>query len=129
MTVQETVRQCVHERFSRHRLQQTAPQTVSWPPCRGTPINEFNTEGYISCAFSTLFPTGAADFLAPQPLAVTAGNYVKHLIMYKDARFAQHPRFRYFALNTEMRWRALQAGRIYNIRQHPHDAQLSVEEL
>lgn len=48
--------------------------------------------------------------------------------MYKDGRFARHPRFRYFALNTEMRWRALQAGRIY-IRQHPHDAQLSVNEL
>ena len=27
-----------------------------------------------------------------------------------------------------MRWRALQAGRIY-IRQHPQDARLSVEEL
>ena len=52
----------------------------------------------------------------------------RHMIMYDDGRFARHPRFRYFALNTEMRWRALQAGRIY-VRQHPHDAQLSVEEL
>ena len=43
--------------------------------------------------------------------------------MYADGRFARHPRFRYFALNTELRWRALQAGRIY-VRQHPHDAQL-----
>ena len=48
--------------------------------------------------------------------------------MYQDGRFARHPRFRYFALNTEMRWRSLQAGRIY-VRQHPHDAQLSVDEL
>ncbi len=31
-------------------------------------------------------------------------------------------------LNTEMRWRALQAGQIY-VRQHPGDAQLSVDEL
>ena len=31
--------------------------------------------------------------------------------------------FRYFALHTEIRWRALQAGRIC-VRQHPHDAQL-----
>ena len=64
---------------------------------------------------------GAADFVAPRPLAVTVGNY---LLMYADGRFARHPHFRYFALNTEMRWRALQAGRIY-VRQHPHDAQLS----
>ena len=49
-------------------------------------------------------------------------------MMYKDGRFARHPRFRYFALNTEMRWHALQASRIY-IRQHPHDAQLPVNEL
>ena len=49
-------------------------------------------------------------------------------MMYQDSHFAQHPRFWYFVLNTEMRWRALQAGRIY-IRQHPDDAHLSVEEL
>ena len=82
----------------------------------------------MSCAIPTLFPTGVADFVAPRPLAVTIGNYFKHLMLYKDGRFARHPRFRYFALNTEMRWRALQAGRIY-VHQHPHDAQLSIEEL
>ena len=79
--------------------------TVPWPPSSGTPINEFNTEGYISCAFPTLFPTlfptGAADFVAPQPNVVTIGNYFKHLLMYDDGRFTRHPRFRYFALNTD----------------------------
>ena len=35
---------------------------------------------------------------------------------------------RYFALNTEMRHRALQTGRIY-IRQNPHDGHLTVDEL
>ena len=49
-------------------------------------------------------------------------------MLYRDGRSAKHHRFRYFALNTEMRWHALQAGRIY-IRQHPQDARLSVEEL
>ena len=48
--------------------------------------------------------------------------------MYGDGRFAIHPRFCYFALNTEMHWRALQAGRIY-IRQHPDDARLTVSDL
>ena len=126
MTEQETVRQSVQQRQSHQRP--VAPPTVSWPPSSSTAINEFNTEGYMSCSFPTLFPTGAADFLAPRPVRVTIGSYLKHLMMYEDGRFARHPRFRYFALNTEMRWRALQAGRIY-VRQHPHDAQLSVEEL
>ena len=79
-------------------------------------------------AFPTLFPTGAADFLGQHCNQVTIGNYFKHLVMYEDGHFATHPRFRFFALNTEMRWRALQSGRIY-IRQHPGDAQLSLDEL
>ena len=104
------------------------PQQSQCPPSSGTLISEFTTEGYISFAFPTLFPTGAADFVAPRPTAITIGNYFKHLLMYNDGRFARHPRFSYFALNTEMRWCALQAGRIY-VHQHPHDARLSAEEL
>ena len=124
MTEQETVRQSVQERQSH---QSSATPTVAWPPS-GNPISEFTTEGYISCAFPTLFPTGAADFVAPRQHVVTAGYYFKHLMMYHDGHFARHPRFRYFALNTEMRWRALQSGRIY-VRQHPNDAHLTVDEL
>ena len=60
LTEQETVRQSINERQSHQ-----SPNTVTWPPSSGTPINEFSTEGYISCAFPPLFPTGAADFVAP----------------------------------------------------------------
>ena len=49
-------------------------------------------------------------------------------MLYADGRFAKHLRFHFFALNTKMRWRALQVGRIY-VKQHPQDAQLSVEDL
>ena len=79
-------------------------------------------------AFPILFPTGAADFHGQRCNQVTIGNYFKHLMMYKDGQFAKHPRFRFFALNTEMQWRALQVGRIY-VSQHPEYAQLSVDEL
>ena len=122
ITEQEAIRQSVQEQ------QSNLPSTVAWPPAGETPINEFRTEGYISCAFPTLFPTVAADFVAPRACAVIIGNNFKHLLMYEDGRFARHPCFCYFALNTEMRWRALQTGRIY-VRQCPQDAQLSVEEL
>ena len=108
--------------------QQFSHTTITWPQIQNNPINEFKTEGYMTCVFPSLFPTGAGDFSQPRMRAVTIGNYIKHLMMYKDGRFATHPRFRFFALNTEMRWRALQAGRIY-IKQHPQDALLSVEEL
>ncbi len=115
----DTVKQTIQE-----KQKKMPPTTVSWPPRADAPVNEFVTEGYMSCAFPTLFPTGA-DFLAPHERAVTVGNYFKHLMKYDDGRFATHPRFRYFALNSEMRWRALQAGRVY-IKQHPKDAHLSL---
>ena len=95
MTELETVRQSVQERQPHHATS-------------GSPYGVM---------------AGAADFVAPRPLAITVGNYFKHLLMYADGRFARHPRFRYFSLNTEMRWWALQAGQVY-VRQHPHDAQL-----
>ena len=99
-----------------------------WPTLGEAPINEFTSEGYISLAFPTLFPTGAADFLGQCFNQVTIGNYFTHLLKYDDGRFAKHPRFRFFALNTEMRRRALQAGRIY-VQQNPGDAQLTVDDL
>ena len=40
----------------------------------------------------------------------------------------QHMTSLFFALNTEMRWCALQTGRVY-VKQHPGDAQLSLNEL
>ena len=60
--------------------------------------------------------------------AITAGQYFTHIMKYKDGRFAQHPRFRFFALNTEMQWRANETGRVY-IRQHPGEAHLTVDDL
>jgi len=120
MTEQEAIKKSVAEK------QQS--KSVPWPGRGSAPINEFITEGYMSCAFPTLLPTGSADFLAPRERPVTVGNYFKHLLKFRDGRFARHPRFRYFALNTEMRWRALQTGRVY-IKQHPKDAKLSLDDL
>ena len=59
LTEQETIRQSVQERQSDQ--QPVATPTLSWPPSGAIPINEFTTEGYMSCAFPTLFPTGDAD--------------------------------------------------------------------
>lgn len=121
-TEQDTIRQSIQERAS------GSTSNLTWPTMGGTPINEFTTEGYFSMAFPTLFPTGAADFLGQRCNQVIIGNYFKHMLMFADGRFARHLRFRFFALNTEMRWRALQAGRVY-VRQHLGDAQLTVDEL
>ena len=47
---------------------------------------------------------------------------------YKDGRFARHSRWRYFALNSIMRWRALQKGRVY-VKQNLEDDQLEVANI
>ncbi|EXX66670.1 hypothetical protein RirG_121580 [Rhizophagus irregularis DAOM 197198w] len=35
---------------------------IMWSQINGNPVNEFQTPGYIACAFLTLYPTGSADF-------------------------------------------------------------------
>ena len=93
MTEQEAVQQSLQER----QTSSPSPATMMWPSIGEVPINEFTTEGYFSCAFPTLFPTGAGDFSGQRQNEITIGNYFKHLMMYDDGRFAKHPRFRFFA--------------------------------
>ena len=81
MTEQETVQQSVQQR-------QYSQPALMWPTIGGIPLNEFTTEGYFTCAFPTLFPTGAGDFLGQRQVPVTIGNYFKHLMQYDDGRFA-----------------------------------------
>ena len=61
MTEQKAVVKSVEERQS-NSSPSLSSVTLMWPFIGGMPINEFTTEGYFTCAFSTLFPTGAADF-------------------------------------------------------------------
>ena len=88
--------------------------SMNWPPVdKERPANEFLAEGLMSRTFPTLFPYGLAEYNCPRSRKPTIGEFFKHLLYYRDGRFAQHPRFRYWAFNMEMRWRALQTGRIF----------------
>ena len=44
--------------------------TIEWPPIGLSPINEYNTEGLLSMAFTTLFPIGPAMRNQPRMKAV-----------------------------------------------------------
>ena len=102
--------------------------TMDWPSIDRNAIDEFNSEGYWSSAFPTLFPTGDAEYLAPRHRRITLGQFLKHLILYDDGRFAQHARLCYFTVNTMMRWRALETGRVF-VKQRIGDNHIRVEEL
>ena len=84
--MQQSVEQC--------QCSSSSSTPVMWPSIGGMPLNEFPTEGYFSCAFPTLFPTGAADFRGECQVPVTIANYFKHPMQYDDGRFARHPRLR-----------------------------------
>ena len=92
----------------------------------GVPINEFTTEGLLLLCISHTLPYQCGRFLRATP----ESGYHWQILQASDDdnRFAKHTRFRLFALNTEMRWRALLTGRVY-VKQHPGDAQLSLDEL
>ncbi|CAG8802972.1 2782_t:CDS:2, partial [Cetraspora pellucida] len=101
---------------------------VEWPQIDSNPVNEFQTPGYIARAFPTLYPYGRADLRSERIKEVKPAEYFKHLLLYKDGRFARHTCWRYFALNSQMRWRALQEGSVF-VRQNLNDDQLTVEEI
>ena len=89
----------------------TSPELpLPWPPA-GDALSEYTTEGLFTMAFPSLFPLGKADFKVPREKKLELYKWAKHLMRYKDSRFATHPRFRFFALNLIFRHRAMHRGR------------------
>ena len=93
---------------------------ISWPTL-GDPLSEFSTEGLFSKAFPALFPLGMGDFSLPRRRSLALYEWVKHLMRYRDPRFATHPRFRFFALNLIYRHRAMRQGRFLFSRNISHN--------
>ena len=90
------------------------PEVVSWPNIGSTPINEFQTEGFVVCAFPALFPAGTCDLRDPTRICkISAEQYFKHLLKYENGRFAKDPRFRFLALNSTLRWEAIKLGNLF----------------
>ncbi|RGB23751.1 hypothetical protein C1646_774059 [Rhizophagus diaphanus] len=102
--------------------------SITWPSIDGTPINEFQTLSYIACAFPTLYLTENKDLCSNHVREVKPSEYFLHLLKYKDRRFARHPHWRYFTLNSQMRWRVLQKSKVY-VKQVLDDKQYTVEEI
>ena len=104
------------------------PIILTMPIIRGTPINEYEQQAIAINAFPSLFPTGQADFTATCDIEVSMEEWAAHLIRLKGGRFAQHPRFRCWALNTVMRKTAKKASNWY-LNTHKDDKQLTVEDI
>ena len=109
---------------------------LDWPTLGSTPLNEYVTPFLATMAFPTLFPDGKGDPTNPATIRnVTFREKIKHLIKFAEQRdnrwiyrFANHPRFSYWALNMLHRKQILQQTGIF-LKQNPGEQHLSIEEL
>ncbi|KZP11897.1 hypothetical protein FIBSPDRAFT_684348, partial [Athelia psychrophila] len=98
------------------------------PSVHGTPISEYEKRRIAIDAFPSLFPTGKADINETRDKTVDMKDWALHLLKLKGGRFAKHPRFRYWVLNTIMRHDAKKATSWY-LRTHKEDKELNVEDI
>ena len=85
---------------------------LTMPVVRGTPLSEYGSNIAVS-AFPTLFPTGSGGFDEPREHKVSEKDWANYLLQLRGGRFARHPRFRYWALNTIMRHKTKKGSRWY----------------
>jgi hypothetical protein len=99
---------------------------LTMPAVHGAAINEHEPNmQYMIDGFATLFSSGKADCHAVSPYKITASFYFEHLMRYKDGRFAKHPRFRYFAWNSLLRWNAKKRTWVF-VRRNLSDEAMTV---
>jgi hypothetical protein len=119
----------------RNQLSENEP--MPWPSVvENEPINEYQVSHLATMAFPTLFPDGKGDptnqgLLRDVPLQ----ERIKHLLKFAEIidgkwvyRFANHPRFSYWAFNMIQRKRILQQSGIF-LKQNPGEAHLTIDEL
>jgi len=87
-------------------------QVLTMPVVRGTPLSEYGSNIAIN-AFPTLFPTGKGGFDEPRRHKVSEKDWANYLLQLRGGRFARHPRFRYWALNTILRHETKKTSRWY----------------
>ncbi len=118
----------------RNQLSENEP--MQWPSVENEPLNEYQVSHLATMAFPTLFPDGEGDptnqgLLRDVPLQ----ERIEHLSKFAEIidgkwvyRFANHPRFSYWAFNMIQRKRILQQSGIF-LKQNPGEAHLTLDEL
>ena len=118
------------------RNQLSGNEPLSWPSVDNEPLNEYQVSHLATMAFPTLFPDGKGDPTNPGLVRdVPFQERIKHLLKFGEIidgkwvyRFANHPRFSYWALNMIQRKRILQQSGIF-LKQNPSESHLTIDEL
>jgi hypothetical protein len=118
----------VSELQNLHMAAQAGQGPILMSCIESQPISEWHDNPIASRAFPSLFPSGQADFCSPCQKPVAFSEWASHLMQYEDGRFAKHPRFRYWALNTIMCTQAKKDSSWY-LTTHPDERQWTVEQI
>lgn len=107
-------------------LQVTEP-ILTMPTIHPASINP--NRRYIIEAFLNLFSKDQVDFHDYRSEnIVSAQEYFKYLIRYRDDRFAQHSRFHYFAWNSLLCWNNKKRSRIFAKRLNSDDDNIIIDK-
>ena len=120
----------IHEKLSENS------EALQRPAISDTRLSEFSTSFLATMSFPCLFPDGLGDPTNPAiEREIPFHEKIKHLLKFAELkegkffyRFAMHPRFAYWALNTIQRKRALDQGSFY-LKQNPSDQHLTYDGL
>ena len=118
------------------RNQLSSNEPMAWPTVENEPLNEYQISHLATMAFPTLFPDGKGDPTNQALLRdVPLHEKIKHLLKFAENndgkwvyRFANHPRFSYWAFNMIHRKRISQQSGIF-LKQNPGEAHLTIDEL
>jgi ATP-dependent DNA helicase PIF1 len=105
----------------------STPHQLSVATFRQTPISEFDKKCLLRMIFPTLFPFGQGDINLPRRDPIAFSAWIRHVLRYKDGRFARHSRFSYVVFNMSMRQQA--RARATYICSKIDDADMSFEDL
>ena len=134
MTTEITAIEDFHgERTEEEQIHRVMNDPVAWPRQENAPTNEYSEPGLFTKCFPTLFPRASADLHHNPPNnlriePVTLPQWLKHLMCYKDGRFARHHRFRYYTYNMLQRRRASETGRVF-MKRNENQRAMSLDEL
>jgi hypothetical protein len=74
--------------------------TMSWPYVSDKPVSEYDKHSNLFCkAFPWLFPGGVGDYYQYREEKISAAEWAKRMVLYKDGRFAKDKMWGFFALN------------------------------
>jgi hypothetical protein len=102
---------------------------LDWPQQSNEALSEYSDERVFVNAFPHLFPGGIADVNElDRHTAINADHWTRHLLHYRDGRFARDPIWPFFAYNYCLRKRNTQMGSFF-VKSHISNPPRSIDEL